>query len=92
MITDWIGRPEVLLPNYSMILTKFVINKAPFKIKTQEIPRLFLLAKKKKSHLSMYDGVYCPIYSGMTRTVLWNCPIKAEIRALDNQSDLWILL
>ena len=26
----------------------------------------------------------------MTRTVLLNCPIKAEIRAVDNQSDLRI--
>ena len=29
---------------------------------------------------------------GMTRTVLLNCPIKAEIRAADSQSDLTILL
>ena len=28
----------------------------------------------------------------MTRTVLLNCPIKAEIRAVDSQSDLRILL
>ena len=28
----------------------------------------------------------------MTRTVLFNCPIKAEIRAVDSQSDLRILL
>ena len=28
----------------------------------------------------------------MTRTVLVNCPIKAEIRAVDSQSDLRILL
>ena len=26
----------------------------------------------------------------MTRTVLLNCPIKAEIRAVDSQSDLTI--
>ena len=31
-------------------------------------------------------------YLGMTRTVLLNCPIKAEIRAVENQSDLRILL
>ena len=29
---------------------------------------------------------------GMTRTALLNCPIKAEIRAIDNQSELRILL
>ena len=28
----------------------------------------------------------------MARTVLLNCPIKAEIRAVDSQSDLTILL
>ena len=28
----------------------------------------------------------------MTRTVLFNCPIKAEIRVVDSQSDLRILL
>ena len=28
----------------------------------------------------------------IARTVLLNCPIKAEIRAVDNQSDLRILL
>ena len=27
----------------------------------------------------------------MTRTVLFNCPIKAEIRAVDGQSDLRII-
>ena len=31
-------------------------------------------------------------YLGMTPTVLLNCPIKAEIRAVDSQSDLTILL
>ena len=69
-----------------MTLPKFVIIKAPFKIKTQEIPR-FLLAMKK-SHLSARM---------MARTVQllrhdMYCPIKAEIRAVDNQADLRILL
>ena len=31
-------------------------------------------------------------YLGMMRTVLFNCPIKAEIWAVDSQSDLRILL
>ena len=31
-------------------------------------------------------------FASMTRTVLLNCPIKAEIRAVDNQLDLTILL
>ena len=28
------------------------------------------------------------VQTGMTRTVLLNCPINAEIRAVDSQSDL----
>ena len=62
------------------------VYKALFKTKTQEIPRIFLLVmkkKKKQKHLSARV---------MARTVLLNCPIKAEIRAVDNQSDLRILL
>ena len=39
--------------------------------------------EKKKKHLSARV---------MARTVLLNCPIKAEIKAVDNQSDLRILL
>ena len=60
-----------------------MIYEAPFLIKTQEIPRFFLLAVTKKSHLSARV---------MARTVLFNCPIKAQIRAVDSQSDLRILL
>ena len=47
MITDRVGRHEVLLPiNHN---SKFVIYKTLFKIKTQEIPRFFLLEIKKKT-------------------------------------------
>ena len=63
MITDRIGQHEVLLPT------------SLFKIKTQEIPRLFLLGVKKKSHLSALDDAYGPI----------KLPVKAEIRAVDSQ-------
>ena len=69
MITDRIGRHEVLLPiNHNF--TKFVIYKVLlFQIKTKEIVIFFLQAvKKKKRHLSASD---------MTRTVL-NCPIKLK--------------
>ena len=44
---------------------------------------MFFASSKKKSHLSARV---------MARTVLFNCPIKAEIRAVDSQSDLRILL
>ena len=56
-------------------LTTFVIHKALFKTKTQEIPIIFLLVMKK---INARDGAYCPI--------------KAEIRAVDNQSELRLLL
>ena len=46
----------------------------------------------KKSHLSARVLARTVNYLGMTRTVLLNCPIKAEIRAVDSQSDLRILL
>ena len=62
-----------------------MIYKALFKIKTQEIPRFLLAVKKKKQFKRMRDGVY---YPGMMCTVQLNCPIKAEIRAVDSQSDL----
>ena len=81
MITDRIGRHEVLLPiNHNF--NKICDILGSFLIKTQEIPRFFLLAVKK-SHLSERL---------MARTVLFNCPIKAEIGAVDSQSDLRILL
>ena len=62
-----------------------------FKIKTEEIPIFFLLVVKK-SHSSARVMALLSNYLGMTRTVLLNCPIKAEIRAVDSQSDLRILL
>ena len=43
------------------------------------------MKKKKKKHTHLSARV-------MARTVILNCPIKAEIRAVDNQSDLRILL
>lgn len=51
MITDRIGRHEVLLPiNQNCHILQ---NVGFFKLKTQEIPRIFLLAEKK-SHLSAH--------------------------------------
>ena len=56
IITDRIGRDKVLLPiiinhNYNKICDVLAF----FKIKTQEIPRVFLLAVEKKSHLSKLE-------------------------------------
>ena len=72
MITDRIGRHEVLLPiNHKFNKICDILNS-----------EIFLLPVKK-SHLS--ERV-------MARTVLFNCPIRAEIRAVDSQSDLRMLL
>ena len=69
-----------------------MIYEAFFKIKTQEIPRFLFLASSAKGHLSarvmartvqlLRHDACCPL----------NCPIKAEIRAVDSQSDLRMLL
>ena len=54
-------------------------------MKTQEIPRYIYIyvlpAVKERPFKRARDGTY----------VLLNCPIKAEIRAVDVQSDLRIL-
>ena len=90
MITDQIGRRQVLLPinhNYNKIC--YILGL--FLIKTQEIPSVFLLnVAVKKSHLSTCMR-WCSI-TGTMCTVLLHCPITAEIRTVDSQSDLRILL
>ena len=69
-----------------------MIYKALFKIKEQEILRLFFAnSEKKKPFKHVRDGVLSNCL-GMTCIVLLDCPIKAEIRAVDNQSNLRILL
>ena len=56
MITDQLDNMKFC---YQLIitLTKFVLCKALFKIKTEEIPNFFASTKKKRA----CDGVYCPI-------------------------------
>ena len=81
MITDQIGRHEVLLHfnhNYDEICEIWSF----FKIKTQEI-----------SHLST-RAQWCTLsnYLGMMCTVLLHLLISAEIGTVDSQSDLRILL
>ena len=59
MITDRIGLHSVLLPiNHN--LDEFVIYKALFKIKTQEIPRFFA-SSEKKPFTRAPDTAYYPI-------------------------------
>ena len=80
-VINKIGRPRSGSP-ICLITTKFVIYRALFKSKHKKFQD-FSLTMKKKSHLSARV---------MARTVLLNCPIKAEIRAVESQSDLTILL
>ena len=75
MITDRIGQHKVLLPinrNYKRLwwISLFLT------IKTQEIPRVFSLAVKKKSHLSAcMQWCILSYYIGMMCTsVLLHCP------------------
>ena len=91
--TDRIGRHEVLLPinhNYK----KYVVFE-PLLIKTQGIPKAFFSLALKKSHFNaraMARTVQLLIYLRMTRTALLHCPISAEIKTVDSQSNLRILL
>ena len=92
IITDRIGRDKVLLPihhNYNKICDVLAF----FEIKTQEIPRVFLLVVEKKSNLSKLEQ-WCVLsnYTGMTCTLLLHCAISVEIRTVGSQSDLRILL
>ena len=82
MITNRIGRRKVLLPinhNFNKIcdIISYFFNQNTRKSK------FCFASSEKKCHLSARV---------MARTVLLNCPIKAEIRAVDSQSDLTILL
>ena len=82
MLTDRIGRHEVLLPinhNFNKIcdIIGYFLNQ-----NTRNSKFCFASSEKKKPLSARVMG----------RTVLLNCPIKAEIRAVDSQSDLTILL
>ena len=62
IITDRIGRLEVLLPiNHSYNKICDIFNEAFLKIKTQEIPRVLCPAVKKKLFKCARDGAYRPI-------------------------------
>ena len=77
MITDRIGRHEVLLPinhNYNKIC--YILDY--FLIKKQEIPRVFIASSEKRPFKHA---------CAMARTVPLHRPISAKIRTVDNQSD-----
>ena len=83
MITNRIGQDEVRLPihhNYNKICDILASSSI---IKTRNSKSFFLLAVKKKPFKRTH---------AMMRTLLLHCPISAEIRTVDSQSDLRILL
>ena len=70
MITDQIGRHEVLLPinhNYNKVCDVLALLKIK---KKQEIQRVFLLAGKKRPFKCAHDWRILSNYIGMTRSVL----------------------
>ena len=70
---------KVLSPILIITLTKFVIYKGLFlKSKHKQFQDFFFASSEKKLFMCTPDGMYCPI--------------KAEIRAVDSQSALKILL
>ena len=83
MITDRIGRHEVQLPVNHDFNKICDILRSVFESKHKKFRDFFFASSEKKRHLSARV---------MARTILFNCPIKAEIRAVDSQSDLRILL
>ena len=82
MITGRIGRHEVLLP-INHYYNKLCDILGFFLIKTPEIARVFFARSEKKPFKRA---------RAMARTVLLHCPISAEVRTFDSQSDLRILL
>ena len=68
-----------------------MINKALFFNKNRRIPVFFFASSEKKPFKRACDGAYCPLRHDAYCPIL-NCPIKAEIRAVNSQSDLRILL
>ena len=91
MITDQIGQHEILLPiihKYNKIFN--IIGS--FQIKTQEILRVIFFASSEKKPVKYVRWHVLYNYLGMMHTVLLHCPITAELRTVDSQSDLRILL
>ena len=92
MITDRIGRHKVLLPinkNFNKIcdIIGYFLNQH-----TGNLKFCFANSEKKKAISVRAWWRVLSNYLGMTHTVRLNCPIKAEIRAVDSQSDLTTLL
>ena len=89
MITDWIGWHEVLLPiehNDNKIILWIGFSN----LKHKKFREYILLAVKKRPLSAHVRWRILSNYLGMMGTVLLPCPISAEIRTVDSQSDLRI--
>ena len=91
MITDQTGWHKVLLSINHNFNTICNIIGYFFKSKHKKL-EILVYKQWKKSHLACTWWHVLSNYLDMTCTVLLNCPIKAEIRAVDSQSDLTIFL
>ena len=61
--------------------------------KTQEIQRVFVSSENKSIQVHSRTMAHTvQLLNGMMHAVLLHCPINAEIRTVDSQSDLRILL
>ena len=93
MIKDRIGRNgEVLLPinhNYNKICDVLAVLK---KESLRNSKKFLASNEKKKPFKCAYAWRVLSNYIGMTHTVVLHYPISAEIRTVDSQSDLKILL
>ena len=90
MIADRIGRNKVLLPiNHNYYTICHVL--APLKINNSRISKSFLASSEKRAILVQMARTV-RYYIGMMRTVRLHSPISAEIRTVDSQSNLRILL
>ena len=92
MITDRIGWHKVLLPIINHNYNKICDIKGFFKTYITRKSKSFF-ASSGKSHLGGHMRWHVLSNClGMTHTVLLHCPISAEIRTVDSQSALRILL
>ena len=76
-----------LIINYNTICDVL----APLKIKNTRIFKSFLASSEKRAILVQMAHTV-RYYIGMMRTVRLHCPVSAEIRTVDSQSNLRILL
>ena len=82
---NWITRSSVTIIYHNC--NKICDISGFFKIRTEEVLRVFWLVMKKESARVQWHVL--SNYLGMTCTVLLHCPISAEIRTVGIVSQIW---